>query len=100
MFIQWHLKLIETIDLHIYLCVCTLAIIIIIIIFIRFIKNILYKAHKYVKSKHVIIQKSTMTTSVYKNMIYRKLIEDIHVVMVRSTKTSSSFVIAQLLKTV
>ena len=45
-----------------------------------------------------------MTTNVYKNKIYRKLIEDIHVVMLRGTqmvnyeKNSSSFVIAQLLK--
>ena len=37
------------------------------------------------KSKHVIIQKITMTTSVYKNMIYRKLIEDKHVVKLRGT---------------
>ena len=36
-----------------------------------------------IKSKNVIIQKNTMTTSVYKNKIYRKLIEDIHVVMLR-----------------
>ena len=27
-----------------------------------------------------------MTTSVYKNMIYRKRIEDIHVVMLRGTQ--------------
>ena len=27
-----------------------------------------------------------MTTSVYKNKIYRKLIEDIHVVMIRGTQ--------------
>ena len=39
----------------------------------------MYKAHRYIKNKHVIIQKITMTTSVYKNMIYRKLIEDKHV---------------------
>ena len=38
------------------------------------------------KSKHVIIQKSRITTSVYKNMIYRKLIEDIHVVVLRGTQ--------------
>ena len=52
--------------------------IIIIIIFIRYKKHV-DKAHRYIKSKHVIIQKSTMNTSVYKNMIYRKLIEDKHV---------------------
>ena len=38
------------------------------------------------KSKHVIIQKSTMTTSVYKNMIQRKLIEDKHVITLRGTQ--------------
>ena len=27
-----------------------------------------------------------MTTRVYKNMIYRKLIEDIHIVMLRGTQ--------------
>ena len=43
----------------------------------------LHKAHRYIKSKYVIIQKSTMTTSVYKNMIYRKLIEDKYVVKLR-----------------
>ena len=46
-----------------------------------------------------------MTISVHKNMIYRKLIEDKHVVKLRGTqmvnyKNSSSFVITQLLKTV
>ena len=40
----------------------------------------------YIKSKHVIIQKSTMTTSVYINMMYRKLIKDRHVVMLRGTQ--------------
>ena len=53
--------------------------------------NNLYSLHKnmyikHIKSKHVIIRKSTMTTSVYKNMIYRKLNEDIHVVMLRGTQ--------------
>ena len=48
-----------------------------------------------------------MTTSVYKNMIYRKLIEDkqhqLYAQMVHKwsiKKKNSSFVIAQLLKTV
>ena len=61
-------------------------ILIIIIIFIRLIKKHLYKAHRYIKSNHVIIQKSTMTTSVHKNMIYRKLTEDKHVVKLRGTQ--------------
>ena len=39
-----------------------------------------------IKSKHVIVQKGTMTTSVYKNMICRKLIEDKHVVMLEGTQ--------------
>ena len=59
--------------------------VVIITIFTRFIKHV-YKAHRYIKSKHVIIQKITMTTSVYKNMIYRKLIKDKHVVKLRGTQ--------------
>ena len=37
------------------------------------------------KGKHVIIQK-VQTTSVHKNMIYRKLIENKHVVKLRGTQ--------------
>ena len=50
------------------------------------IKKHVYKAHRYIKIKHVIIPKITMTTSVYKNMIYRKLTEDKHVVKLRGTQ--------------
>ena len=46
----------------------------------------MYIKHIDITSKHVIIQKSTLTTSVYKNMIYRKLIEDKHVIKLRGTQ--------------
>ena len=46
----------------------------------------MYIKHINIESKHVILQKSTMTTNVYKNKIYRKLLEDIRVVMLRGTQ--------------
>ena len=36
-------------------------------------KTYIYKTHKYIKSKHVIIQNRYNDYSVYKNKIYRKL---------------------------
>ena len=58
---------------------------IIIIIFIRFIKTCISSTLIY-KKQACNFTKITMTTSVYKNMIYRKLIEDKHVVKLRGTQ--------------